>query len=194
MGQQLSPAIANGIAPAITGAFGSGMKASGQMESGKAARLTGEAQQRAAEYQAQQLDTNAGQAQAVAQRAAMEEVRKSMLLQSRAIAVSAASGGGALDPTVMALVSGLSKEGQLALETQIYGGDERARGMREQAKATRYEGAQRAEAGRTAEKAARMSAGSTIISGAMKDWSGFGFKGLEGKAPISESTTTYLRS
>ena len=193
MGQQLSPAIVNSITPAITGAFGTGMKAAGQMDVGQAVRQTGEAQQRAAEYQAQQLTTNAGQAQAVAQRAAMEEIRKSMLLQSRAIAVSAASGGGALDPTVMALVSGLSKEGQLAAETQIYGGEERARSMREQAKATRYEGAQRAEAGRTYEKVSRMSAGTTLLSGALKDWSGYGFRGLEGTSPITESKTKYIR-
>jgi len=185
--------MAQQLTPALTGAFGTGMKAAGQVEAGKAARSTGEAQQRALEYQAQQLTTNAGQAQAVSQRAAMEEIRKSMLIQSRAMAVAAASGGGAVDPTVMALVSSISKEGQLASETQLYGGEERARGMREQAKATRYEGTQRAEAGRTAEKASRTAAIGTIISGVTKDWGGYGFRGLEGHAPISESKGKYLR-
>ncbi len=182
MGQTLSPAILGGI--------GTGIQAAGQIQSGRSARKVGESQQRAAEFEAQQLDTNAEQTQAVSQRAAMEEQRKSMALQSRAIAIAAASGGGALDPTVMALVGNLSKEGQLAAETQIYGGEERARAMRNQAKASRYEGAQRAEAGRIAERASKVSAGSTILSGVMKDWTAYGFQSGTYKAPISEATTT----
>jgi len=180
------------FSPAILGGFGTGMAATGQLQAGKAARNVGEAQQRSAEFEAQQLDTNVGQVQAAAQRAAMEEQRKSMALQSRAIAVAAASGGGALDPTVLALVSGLSKEGQLAADTQIYGGEERARAMRNQAKATRYEGAQRAEAGQIKERTSRVSAVSTILSGASKDWNSLGFQNGTFKAPISESTTKYL--
>jgi len=182
--------MAEKLAPSIIGAVGTGMKASGEMSAGFAARRAGESQQVAAEYTAQQLDTNAGQTQASSQRAAAEEIRKSLLVQSRALAISAASGGGAMDPTVMALIGGYSKEGELASETMLYGGAERARGMREQAKATRYEGATRAEAGRTAEATSRLKAAGTIISGASKDWGGEGFKNTT-KAPITESTPNY---
>jgi hypothetical protein len=182
MGEQLSPSI--------LGSIGTGMQAAGQLNAGSASRRAGEAQQVAAEYSARQLDTNAGQAQAASQRVAEEETRKSMLLQSRAMAVSAASGGGALDPTVMALISGLSKEGQLASETLLYGGAERARGMHEQAKATRYEGATRAAAGHAAERTSQFSAMSTILSGATKDWGGGGYKNSR-RAPISESETVF---
>jgi len=176
--------------PSILGAIGTGLKASGELSAGSAARRAGESQQVAAEYTARQLDTNAGQVQASSQRAAAEEIRKSLLIQSRAMAVAAASGGGVMDPTVMALIGGYSKEGELASETMLYQGSERARGMREQAKATRYEGATRAEAGRTAERTSYMKAASTILSGASKDWGGAGFTG-GGKAPISESNTNY---
>lgn len=183
MGQQ--------IAPAILGGIGTGMKAAGQLQAGDAAKQAGLAQQKAAEFEAGQLDVNAGQAQAASQRAASEEIRKSMILQSRAVAVAAASGGGALDPTVMALVSGLSAEGQLAFETQLYGGDEQARTMKDRAKATRFEGAQRAQAGRIAQGNSRLSAGATILSGISKDWSGSGFQDGTYKAPIIEKSTRY---
>ena len=185
--------MGDSVSPAIMGGFGTGMQAAGQLQSGKAAANTGLAQQKAAEFEAQQLEQNAGQAQAASQRSAIEELRKSMLLQSRAIAVAAASGGGALDPTVMALVGNLSKEGQLAAETQIYGGDERARAMRNQAKASRYEGAQRAEAGRVAERASKVSAGSTILSGITKDSTAYGFQKGTYKAPITESVGKNIR-
>lgn len=185
--------MGDSVSPAIMGGFGTGMQAAGQLQSGKAAANTGLAQQKASEFEAQQLEQNAGQAQAASQRSAIEELRKSMLLQSRAIAVAAASGGGALDPTVMALVGNLSKEGQLAAETQIYGGDERARAMRNQAKASRYEGAQRAEAGRVAERASKVSAGSTILSCITKDWTAYGFQNGTYKAPITESVGKNIR-
>lgn len=185
--------MGDSVSPAIMGGFGTGAQVAGKLQSGRAARDVGVAQQKAAEFEAQQLEQNAGQAQAASQRSAIEELRKSMALQSRAIAVAAASGGGALDPTVMALVAGLSKEGQLAAETQIYGGDERARSMRNQAKASRYEGAQRAEAGRIAERASKISAGSTILSGVTKDWSANGFQNGTYKAPVTESVGKYIR-
>lgn len=183
MGQQLSPEIIGGI--------GTGVKAAGQLQAGNAAKQAGLAQQKAAEFEAGQIDVNAGQVQASSQRAAAEEIRKSMILQSRAVAVAAASGGGALDPTVMALVSGLSAEGQLAFETQLYGGEEQARALKNQAKATRFEGSQRAQAGRIAQSNSRLSAGATILSGASKDWGGAGFQNGTYKAPIVEKSTRY---
>lgn len=173
--------------------IGTGLQVLGQVSAGKAARRAGESQQAAAEYSAEQLDINAEQAIAVSHRAAAEQLRKSMLVQSRALAIAAASGAGALDPTVMALIGGYSKEGELASETVLYGGEERARAMREQAKASRYEGALRAEAGRTAEKSAYMKAAGSILSGATKEWgdSPFGFTS-DKKAPISESDTHWV--
>lgn len=181
--QTLSPAVISGI--------GTGMSVAGNLQAGSAARKAGAAQQAAAEYSARQLEVNAGQANAAAQRAAIEERRKSNALISRAIAVAAASGGGALDPTVMALVSGLSSEGQLAVETQLYGGEQRASAMRNQAAATRYEGQARAAAGRATENAYRLNAVSSVLNGVTRDWDGLGFK-REGFAPVSESVTKYL--
>lgn len=134
------------------GAIGTLLSAKGSADSGKAA-------DRAARYRARQLEQNAGQAVAAATMEAQEEERKSALIASRAIAVAAASGAGVLDPTVVRILQGIEAEGALASATQMYNGYEEARGMREQAKATRFEGKAYKRAGRT-------KALSTILGGA----------------------------
>lgn len=120
----------------------------------------GRAQQRAANYQAAQYEQQAGQERASAQRAAIEEHRKATLAQSRALAVSAASGAGASDPTVMNIMGDLGSEGEYRALSALYEGEERARGLQMGAQAKRYEGA-------TAKQAGNMRAASTILSGGM---------------------------
>ncbi len=131
---------------------GSLLSAFGSMSEGKA-------QYKAAQFQAAQLDQNAGQAKAAGQRDAAQEIRQSELLQSRALAVAGASGAGAVDPTVLRIISGLAGEGALAAQTAMFNADEQARGMRTQAAATRFEGAE-------TRKASKVRAISTILSGA----------------------------
>ena len=139
-------------APIAQKAVGTLLTAKGELDQGKSANAL-------AKYQAQQLEQNAGQEKAVAQHAAEEEQRKSELLASRAIAVAAASGAGALDPTVVKILQGIDAEGQLASMTQLYNGDERARGLTDQARATRYDG-------RSAKRAGRTRALTTLLTGA----------------------------
>lgn len=119
--------------PSVAGALGTALTAKGDISAGNAAA-------RAADYQARQMEVNAGQENAVASFSAQEEQRKTDLLASKAIAVAAASGGGTLDPTVVKILQGIHGEGALAKQMQIYNGAEAARGLRDQAKATRYEG------------------------------------------------------
>lgn len=126
-----------------------GQQVVGTLLSAQSASRAGKAQQRANEYEARQLETNAGQQQAAAQRAAAERERQAVLMMSRAQAVAAASGAGALDPTVLKIISGIAEEGALASATELYDGDERARGMRDQAAASRFEGKMFRRAGRT---------------------------------------------
>lgn len=144
---------------------------------GVAARAAAESRKIAADYQAAQMRVNATQAEAQGQVASLEEMRKSRLVQSRALALAAASGGGASDPTVIHLISNLAAEGELARRTQIYNGNERARALRNQAIATEYEGLTQQYAGINAENAANASAdaistagkwqvASTLVSGA----------------------------
>jgi len=175
--------------PASLNMIGTGLSIAGHLSAGSAARAAGRAQRQAAEYTAQQLEASKGQQRAAAQRASIDEIRKSMALQSRALAVAAASGGGALDPTVLALISGVSAEGQLAAETQIYNGDERARQLQEHANAVRYEGLNREAAGEIASRNELLKIGGTILSGVSKDWYGAP-KEKPTKAPIWDATNT----
>jgi hypothetical protein len=66
----------------------------GNSQSAAAARVAGQRAQVAAQFEAAQLEQNAGQAIAVSQAQAKEQLRQTRLLQSRAIAVTAAGGGG----------------------------------------------------------------------------------------------------
>lgn len=110
--------------------------------------LEGNDAERLAKLQAAQLRENAGQAEAAGQQAGEEELRKSELALSRMIAVAAASGGGASDPTVLKLASGITAEGELAAGMQRYNASSAARGMRIQAGLTEQEGAAKKRASR----------------------------------------------
>jgi len=118
-------------------------------EEARATESEGAAAQVGAEFQALQLEINAKQQQAAGQRNAQEEFRKAELLQSRALAVAGASGGGASDPDILQITSRLAQEGQYAADTHIYNGNEAARAMRIGAAVSRYEGQQARKIGKT---------------------------------------------
>jgi len=107
--------------------------------------------------EAVQLETNAGLERASSQRRAMEERRQAQLAGSRGLAVAAASGGAADDPTVVNLLAGIEGEGEYRALTALYEGEETARGMEAEA-AARRRGA------KSAKKAGLIKAGSTILS------------------------------
>lgn len=119
----------------------------GASDAADAAEVMGQRARQAADFRAAQLRSNAGQAIAASQRAGDNEVRRANLLASRALAVAAASGGGASDPTVVKLISNIAGEGTYRRLSAMYEGEERARAMRMQADAASYEGAIAEEAG-----------------------------------------------
>lgn len=84
------------------------------------ARITAEANQR-------QLEYSAGQDQAAGQHEAEVKRRKAELMLSRAQAVSAASGGGPLDES---LIAGIVGEGEREAGYSIYASEEAAAGKR----------------------------------------------------------------
>jgi hypothetical protein len=129
----------------------------GSMMAAKGINKSGLAQQEAANFEAEQMDQNAGQVEAASQRNAMDRERETEMLQSRALAVAGASGAGAMDPTVLRIIGGIAKEGKLASEMELYNGKSQAQSMRTQGKATRYQGYQTALASRTQGFATMMS-------------------------------------
>ena len=94
----------------------------------------------AADYQAQQLRNNAGQDAAEGQHAAANEERRTAQLMSRQLAVAAASGGGASDPTVMNIIANTASEGAYRQALALYSGNAKAQKSMEQADAVEYTG------------------------------------------------------
>lgn len=115
-----------------------------QAKAGADARADAEAiaarKRQAAEFEAQQLDQQAGQAIAAAQRTLFSEGRQGKLVQSRAIALAAASGGSASDPTVVKIVSGIASESAYRQNLAMYQGEEKARQLHIAAAADRMSG------------------------------------------------------
>ena len=115
----------------------------------------GNAQDKAATFQASQLEQQAGQERAAAQRRAIEDRRQAQLAQSRLLALS---GGSSTDATIVGLSADIAEEGEYRALSSLYEGEERARGDEMRAKALRYEGKQ-------AKKASKIKAVSSLLSG-----------------------------
>ena len=138
-------------------------------------RQAGRAADRLAQFKAQQLEQKAGQERAVSQRKAESVRRSAKYAESRALALAAASGGGASDPTVVNIMAGIVSEGEIAAQSALYEGEEQARGSEMSASASRYEGTQ-------AKRASNIKAGTTLMS----SFSKFGNQSLTQKYSPSD--------
>jgi len=108
----------------------------------KAAKAQGKAQQEMNYFEAAQMESAAGQQQALAQRNAQDELRKSAIAQSQALAMAGASGAGVSDPDVTKILGDIAAEGRLAADTHLYNGDEAAKSLKINAKMSRWQGDQ----------------------------------------------------
>lgn len=136
---------------AIIGLAGAAVSAAGTIAAGKA-------QKDAKEFEAKQLEIQGQEERAAAQREVESKQKERDLILSRQQAVSAASGLGALDPTVQDLAGDVVQESSFQTGMMTYGAEERARGRRAQAAAARYEGD-------AALKGAKFAAAGTLIGG-----------------------------
>jgi hypothetical protein len=139
--------------PAILTAAGAGMKAFGMFSQGQAGVTAANRRKTAGEFEAQQLEMNAGQSQAASQRVAFQRGQEADLMLSTLRARAAASGGGASDPTVLNLQASLMQQKAYNLAAALYEGNDKARTMRMSAAGKRYEG----DLGVSEAKAARSS-------------------------------------
>lgn len=115
----------------------------GKKAAGKEAefqRLAGQKRKEAADFEANVLEVQATQKIAAAQRDMLDVQRITRLAESRAQALSAASGGGATSPTALNIIGNLSREGAYNAARALYSGEETARTMRLQAFEKRQEG------------------------------------------------------
>lgn len=141
-------------APTLLGIGGTFLGAKGKFDAGSLA-------QRQAYNEADQLETKAGFTRAISQRNAVEHTKQAELVNSRAKAVAAASGGGASDPTIINMMARTAEEGLIRSLNEMASGESEARYLEKQAKYRREEGDDAKKAGKT-------SAISTILSGGSK--------------------------
>jgi len=94
----------------------------------------------AAKYVSAQLRQNAGQTVAAGQRQAFDVDRQTQMIQSRALAVAAASGGGASDPGVVSIMAQTAAEGAYRKAMALFNAEDKAQGMESQADSAMYEG------------------------------------------------------
>lgn len=117
----------------ILGIVGAGASAAGTLAAGSARK-------EAADFQAMQLDAQAAEEKAAASREAEQQKRETKFILSRQQAMAADSNLGSLDETVLDLAGDVAQQGEVNRGMIVYGGEQRARGRRAQAAATRLEG------------------------------------------------------
>lgn len=163
----------NGASPWLS-AGGTLLSAYGQSQSGISHAEWGQQQLAASQFQAEQLRQNANTALAASQRDAFTQGQQTQIVNSRALALAAASGGGASDPTVVNMMARTAGEGAYRQAALLYGGDERARQMNMQANATEYSGEASAQNANKVNNASQLGAITTLMKGGSSLYSRFG--------------------
>lgn len=115
-------------------------------------------------YQANQINQQAGQQRATAQRQAMEQQRAGAYAASRAQAVAANSGAGASDTTVANVEENLAGQTEYNRLSALFTGEERARGLQQQASTDVYSGQQAQTASRYKAIGTLAQGGETLFS------------------------------
>lgn len=154
--------------------LGTTQSANAQQQAGALAAQQGQAQRSAAEFQATELDQQAGQDRASSQHQAVDARRQATFAESRAQALAAASGGGASDPTVVTNSARITGEGEYSALTALFNGEERARGLETQGNLARFTGQQQQLAGNYRQDAYNSGADVTLMNGATSLYQKYG--------------------
>ncbi len=147
---------------------GLGLQVTGTLAAGKAEKQAAEARAAALEHRAKQAKQAAGQERAASQRASGEQRRHARLVESQALARAAASGAGAADPTVENILGEIGAEGEFRALSELFIGEERARGLETQADINVFEAADQRRAGAFALSSSRTKAFGQTLRGAAK--------------------------
>lgn len=89
----------------------------------------GKAEKAAAYDEALQLEAKGKEDFAASQRDMLAKRKEGELVNSRIQALAAASGGGADDPTIVKLMTGVAEESEYNAQSAIYGGASRRKGL-----------------------------------------------------------------
>lgn len=165
------------ITMTIATVAGGALSAAGTLMGGNAAAAAGKSQQQAGYFKAAQEEQAAQESRAAAQRVALDKGRQSRLLQSTLQARAAASGGGADDPGIINLAEGIAGRGEYESLLEMYKGENRGRGLEDQAIGSRLTADAAKAEGDAKKSASFLSAAGTIIGSggsAYKTYKGFG--------------------
>lgn len=180
------------IGSTLLGAFG-------QYQAGQDAAAMADAQQQAKEYEAKQMEQQAGQARASSQRQFINEKRRKDLAESKAIAINAAGGGSSLDPSVVDILGDLESEGSYNQATALYEGEDRARDLESGADMARYQGEIDHIAGLNEKRASYFKVGTTLLDGGTSMLDKYGDDGdystiswNDGTSGVYQNTGRYL--
>jgi hypothetical protein len=113
----------------IASVVAAGASVAGGAIASEGAMQRGRAENDAAQAEAVQLDAKGREEFAASQQEAFAKRREGRLASSRAQALAAASGGGADDPTIVKLMSGIASESEYNAGTAMYGGVSRRSGL-----------------------------------------------------------------
>jgi hypothetical protein len=155
----------------------------GSVMQGNAAATQGTRQRAAENFEAAQMEQQAGQSIAASQRAALEQERQGRFAGSRLQALAAASGGGT-GGNVMDIMANLHAEASYRASIALYQGEERARQLRLAAAGKQYEGYLAEESGFARQKASTISAIGAIGKGGASLYSRYGMGGP--RAPVED--------
>lgn len=133
---------------------GTAMDFIGGMKQAAGIASAGRAEQAQQQYLAKQMEQQAGQERASAQRSMIEANRKRDLALSRARAVSASGGGSASD--ILDILTGIESEGEYERQAAIFQGEEAAVGLEHRAAVSRFEGDQAYKAAKKAAQQQRI--------------------------------------
>ena len=151
------------IASAVIAAAGTILNTAAMVQQGRHAEAAAKAQQQLAEAEAARMKVQAGQERALAQRQALDKRREARLRASRAQAVAASSGAGALDPDVVNLLGDIEGEGTFQAMMALAAGEDRAKGLTTSAAQQQFRGAAARAEGRAKRNIAFLDAGGTIL-------------------------------
>lgn len=142
-----------GLATASAALTGTGavVGAAGQLMAGASAKAS-------ADYRAEQLDMAATESRAASQRQVFERRRQAKLTLSSLQARAAADGGDASNPGIIRLGGDIAARGEYQALSELYLGENRARGLTDEATASRISGS-------AARTGSYFSAAGTLASG-----------------------------
>ena len=137
--------------------------AGSQIARGQALSAIGARRAAEQQYEAKQLEAEAEQSRGVGLRAAQDQTRRGVLVNSAALARAAASGAGASDPTVMAVMERTAGMSAYRSALAMYEGEAQARLDVTRAGALNYEAGTNLEDAQAGKTAAGFGAASTLL-------------------------------